>query len=270
MRGTSRASLAAVEARFEPVLAAAGAGASDLGEQLFAVVDALDSSGSLRRTLGDPSVDGDAKAGVVAQLLQAADPRVVTVVQDLVRQRWSADADLTESVERLGFHAVLARAENEGQLALVEDELFRLNRAMVGQREARQALFDPTIAGSARAELVDLILAGRTTQVTALVARRAAAAPRGRRYVATLGHVSDLIAERRQREVATVTTATELSAAQQERLAQILQQAYGREIQLNVVLDANVLGGLRIQVGPQVVDSTVLSRLADARRRLAG
>lgn len=270
MRGTSRASLARVEERFEPVLGAAGSQASDLGEQLFALVDALDSSGSLRRVLGDPSIDGDAKAGLVAQLLAGADPRVVAVAQDAVRQRWSADADLPDAFERLGFHAVLARAEHEGTLAQVEEELFRLNRALVGQREVRRTLFDPAIPGSARAGLVDAILAGRASEVTAIVARRAAAAPRGRRYVATLGHIADLIAERRRRQVATVTTATDLTAAQRDRLAGILREAYGREIQLNVILEPQVLGGLRIQVGAQVVDSTVLSRLADARRRLAG
>lgn len=270
MRGTSRASLAAVEERFEPVLAAAGAQASDLGEQMFALVDALDSSGSLRRTLADPSIDGEAKASLVGRLLAAADPRVVAVAQDLVRQRWSADADVADAVERLAFLAVLARAENDGTLQTVEDEIFRLTRALAGQREVRQTLFDASIPGAQRADLVDRILAGRASAVTAILARRAAAAPRGRRYVATLGHLADLIAERRRREVATVTSAVDLTAAQRERLAQILRQAYGREVQLNVIVDPDVLGGLRIQVGAQVVDSTVLSRLADARRRLAG
>ena len=270
MRGTSRASLAAVEERFEPVLAAAGAQASDLGEQLFALVDALDSSGSLRRVLGDPSIDGESKASLVARLLSSADPRVVAVAQDAVRQRWSADVDLGDALERLGFIAVVARAENDHALADVEDELFRLTRALAGQREVRRTLFDSSYPGAARADLVDRILAGRASAVTAVIARRAAAAPRGRRYVATLGHIADLIAERRSREVATVTSATELSAPQRERLTQILQQAYGRDVQLNVIVDPHVLGGLRIQGGAQVVESTVLSRLADARRRLAG
>ena len=62
MRGTSRASLVAAEGRFEPVLREAGAQGRLLGEQLFALVDALDSSGSLRRTLTDPSAAGEAKA----------------------------------------------------------------------------------------------------------------------------------------------------------------------------------------------------------------
>ena len=75
MRGTSLASLGAVQVRFEPVLAAAGTQAITLGEQLFAVVDALDSSGSLRRTLSDPAIEADAKAGLVAGVLGRLDPR---------------------------------------------------------------------------------------------------------------------------------------------------------------------------------------------------
>lgn len=269
MRGTSRASLAGVRERFEPVLTAAGAQSSTLGAELFALVDALDASGSLRRVLADPSVEADAKAAVVAQVLAQADPRTVAVAQDLVRQRWSADADLGDAVETVGLDAVLAAAQQDGTLARVEDELFRLTRALVGLREVRRSLVDSTVPAQARAELVEAILAGRAAPATLQLARRAAAAPRGRRYVAALVRLSDLVAERRSRQVATVTSAQALSDTQRERLARILEQAYGSAIQVNVVVDPAVLGGLRVQVGAQVVDSTMLSRLADARRRLA-
>ena len=50
----------------------------------------------------------------------------------------------------------------------------------------------------------------------------------------------------------------------------MLEQTYGRAVKLNISLDPDVLGGLRIQVGQEVVDSTVAARLDDARRRLAG
>jgi F-type H+-transporting ATPase subunit delta len=269
MRGTSRASLEAAEGRFEPVLGAAGAKAAVLGEQLFALVDALDHSGSLRRTLADPSIPAGPKGGVVAQLLKDAEPAVLEAAKGLVGSRWSEDRDLADAAEHLGFHALLASADARGELDTVEDELFRLTRALVGQREVRQTLFDDKIPGSARAELVDLILDGRADASTRAIARRAASAPRGRRYVATLGHIADLIAERRNRQVATVTSAAPLTTAQRDRLASILGRAYGRPVQINEVHDAQVLGGLRIQVGPNVVDSTVLARLADARRRVA-
>ncbi|WP_315097254.1 F0F1 ATP synthase subunit delta [uncultured Cellulomonas sp.] len=270
MRGTSQASLTAAEDRLEPVLVEAGTQASVLGEQLFALVDALDSSGSLRRTLADPSLEADAKADLVARLLSDADPRVVQAAQGLVRSRWSADADLTEAVEHLAMHSVLAAAQADGALERVEEELFRLVRSLAHQREVRRALFDDLVPAASRGTLVDDLLAGRAHPSTALLARRAAVAPRGRRYVATLGHLGDLVAERRQRQVATVVSATELTPPQRDRLAQLLERAYGRPVQLNVVVDEQVLGGLRVQLGAKVVDATVLSRLADARRRLAG
>jgi len=269
MRGTSLASLEAAQERFEPVLAAAGEQADALGEQLFAVVDALDSSGSLRRTLSDPALPGDAKAGVVAAVLARSDKRVVAAVSDLVRSRWTSQDDLGDAVEQLGFDALLASAEAAGQLELVEDEIFRITRMLVGQRQVRSALFDARGTRENRVALVDELLSGRVSDVTLQVARRATAAPRGKRFVATLGHVADLAADRRKRLVAAVTSGSELSQAQMDRLGAVLEQAYGRELQLNVTVDPEILGGLRIQVGADVVDSTVLARLADARRRLA-
>lgn len=269
MRATSRVSLARAASRFEPVLHAARAASADLGHQLFAVVDALDGSGSLRRTLTDPSIDGEAKAGLVRTLLADAAPQVVDVVSDLVRSRWSAEADLAEAVEELGFQAALASAEASDELVRVENELFHITRVLIGQREVRRALFDTSAAVARRLALVDQMLGGRAAPVTALIARRATASPRGRRFVATLGHVGDLAAARRNRLVASVTAGAELSDAQRARLAAILGQAYGGEVQLNVTVDSSVIGGLRIQVGSDVVDSTVLSRLDDARRRLA-
>lgn len=269
MRGTSRASLDAVQDRFEPVLLAAGEQAATLGQELFALVDALDASGPLRRTLADPSLEGPGKAALVARLLAQADPRTVAVAQDLVQLRWSADSDLAEAAEHLAFHAVLASAQAVGGLELVEQELFRLAQALTGQREVRRGLYNALVDPAKRVALVDGILQGQGSPVTQIIARRAAAAPRGRRYLVTLGHIGDLVAERRSRQVATVTSASELTDAQSARLQEILALAYGRPIQLNVIVDENVLGGLRIQVGPDVVDSTVMARLADARRRLA-
>ncbi|WP_425956417.1 F0F1 ATP synthase subunit delta [Xylanimonas sp. McL0601] len=271
MRGTSGASLAAAQERFEPVLRAAGEGARALGGEIFAVVDALDSSGALRRTLSDPSLPAEAKESVAGRVLASGfDPRVVELVQSMAAARWSSDKDLPDALEHLALSATLADAEARGTLETVEDEIFRITRSLQGQREARQVLSDPTTKGERRAALVDALLEGKADRTTVAVARRATTAPRGRRFVATLVSVGNVIAERRERLVASVTSAVELSAVQIERLTSLLERAYGQRVQVYVTQDPSVVGGLRIQVGADVVDNTVLSRLADARRRLAG
>lgn len=271
MRGTSLASLHAAQDRLEPVLVAAGEQAHTIGDQLFAVVDALDASGALRRSLADPSRPAQDKADLARSLLSAAfDPRTVEVVEGLARSRWSSERDLTDAVDTLGIDAYLASAQARGVLESVEAELFSITRELIGHREVRQALSDGTTDPARRIAFVDDLLLDKADPVTVAICRRATAYPRGERFVPALVRVGGMAAARRDRVVASVTSGSELSAAQQDRLAALLQSAYGSAVQLNVTVDPEVVGGLRIQIGSDVVDSTVLTRLADARRQLAG
>jgi F-type H+-transporting ATPase subunit delta len=271
MRGTSQASRDAAIDRFLPVLTAAGAKASALGEDLYGVVDVLDSSGALRRALTDPAAAPDAKSTLAKRLLKGkVDKRVTDVVSDLARSRWARERDLGDAVEDIALDAVLAGAQHEGVLETVEDELFRLDRILVGQRRLRQALEDVKAAGEARSSLVDTLLAGKVTDRTLQLVERIAARSRGRSVNTALVEIGARAAARRARLVASVTSASVLSAAQQKRLQALLEKMYDRPLQLNIAVDPALLGGLRIQVGSEVVDATVLGRLDDARRRLAG
>lgn len=271
MRSTSNASLDAVASAFEPILQRAGTAASDLGAQMFVVVDALDVSGPLRRALTDPARPAEAKAALVAEMLGGrVDERVVEVVSGLARARWSSDGDLTEALERLAADAVLAGSQADGRLQQVEDELFRLDRLLVGQRELRRALTDRSVAAEQRVALVRGVLEGKVAPATQQLVERAAFAPRGRTMAVMLGMLGRLTARRRNRLVAVVDAAAPLTEAQVRRLTGILERAYGRKVQLNISVDSELVGGLRVQIGSEVVDATVLSRLDDARRRLAG
>ena len=271
MRSTSAASLASVATDFEPVLRAAGAEARALGAQMFAVVDALDSSGSLRRAITDPSRSAEDKAALVEVLLGGrVDERVADVVAALARSRWSAEAELTEALEQLAADAVLAGAQAAGRLERVEDELFRLDRLLIGQRELRRALTDRAMEPEQRAVLVRDLLADKVAPTTLQLVERSALAPRGRTMAVMLGMLGRLAARRRQRLAALVEVASPLSDSQAARLTSILERAYGQQVQLNVSVDPDLVGGVRVRVGSDVVDSTVLARLEDARRRLAG
>ncbi|MBI9116132.1 F0F1 ATP synthase subunit delta [Sanguibacter suaedae] len=270
MRGTSQASLEDVQRRVDPSLLAAGDRAQTVGEQLFTVVDAFDSSGALRRSLADPSRPAEDKAGLVRSLLSGGfDPLTVDVVEGLARNRWSSERDLVDAVSLVAVGAFLAAAQARGALETVESELFQITRGLVTQRAVRQALSDSSTEASRRVRLVEDLLAGKVDDVTLALCRRAAAAPRGERFVPALARIGDMAAVRRRKVVASVTSGSPLTGAQQDRLAALLGEAYGSSIQLNVTVDPAVIGGLRVQVGSDVVDSTVLSRLADARRRLA-
>jgi len=105
---------------------------------------------------------------------------------------------------------------------------------------------------------------------TAAIVRHLVQSPRGRRIGELLRSAADLVADANGRIVATVTSAAPLSAAHEKKLVQTLTARYERTPILNVVIDDRILGGLRVQVGDEVVDGTIASRLADLRLQLAG
>lgn len=270
MRGTSQASHDAVLRGFDPVATAAGEDGITIAEHLFVVVDALDASGSLRRALTDPARPGKDKASLVTQLFSSLDQRAVDVVSAFAESRWSDEQDLAESIEDAGELALFAYSDNAGTLQNVEDELFRVERVLEGNRALLTAMSNRSATKQQRLTLLEETLGGKLHPTSYALLERVVGVPRGRRLVPAINQLLAQAAERRGRTVASVTAATELSAAQRERLGAILASAYGRSIQINVAVDPEVLGGIRVQVGSEVVDGTILSKLDDARRRLVG
>lgn len=271
MRASSQGSLDAARDRWEPVLGASGERAFELGLALLSVMDTIDSSPGLRRALTEPTREGADKVAVVTALFGGKVPdEVVDLLAGMVRSRWSTDADLPDAVNILALGSVLAGAEARGELERVEEELFRVTRLLAENRDLRLALADVDIPVAQRVALVDSVFSGKVTEETATVLRRAVGSRRERSITSALTLASEMAAQRRHRLVAVVTAAAPLSSAQVARLAEILGRAYGREVQVNLAVDPSVVGGLRIQIGDDMVDSTMLTRLDEARRRLAG
>jgi F-type H+-transporting ATPase subunit delta len=255
----------------EPMVHAIGDDAMSVGQQLFAVVDALDSSAGLRRILADPSLPAEEKQAVASRLLSAsaADAKVIYTVNTVVASRWSADSDLPDALEALATDAILINAESRGALGQVEDETFAIIRGLRGQRQARETLSDPRSNPAMRAAIVDKLLDGQVDAATLTLARRATTALRGKRFIANLLALGETIAARRSTTIAQVISAVALNDAQKSRLQDLLSRAYNTAVQVYVTIDPSIVGGLRIQVGADVVDTTVLTRLADARRQVA-
>ena len=146
MRGVSRASLAEVEERLEPLTASAEVSAA-LADELFAVAGLLASQSVLRRALADPSRSAEARSGLARSLLAGkVRDETAGLVEAVAAARWSAPGDLTVAVEQLAVQAIVAAAEQEGHLDDLEDELFRFGRIVAGQPALRMMLTNPFVA----------------------------------------------------------------------------------------------------------------------------
>ncbi len=270
MRGSSRAAALVGSTALDAALAG-GVDRQALGEQLLAVTDLIDGNATLRRALADPSREAAQKQALAEQLLTGkVSPEAVVVVKVLVGQRWSTERDLSDTVESLAVDSVLSGAEQQGHLDQVEDELFRFERIVAGNPGLRDALTNRQGDADDKVSVVSALLEGKVAPETAFLARQAVHAPRGRKFERTLTEYLALAARRREQLTAVVTVAHDLDASRRERLATALQGMYGKPVLIQVVIDADVLGGIRVQIGDEVVDGTVLRRLDEARRRLAG
>ena len=269
MRGSSRAAVHEGRPVFESALTSGDPAV--LADELFAVTGLLDENATLRRSVADPSREGEDKSGLVTQLLGGRiSDGALRVVASLASQRWAQDRDLTDTLEQFAVEALLKGAEDNRAIDQVEDELFRFERIVAATPELRDALGNRLGDAAGKAELVGSLLEGKARPETVRLARQAVTHPRGRRFARTIEQYLDIAAERREQYTAVVTTAVDLTDEQRSRLAGALQQVYGRAVQLQVVHDEDVIGGIRVQIGDEVVDGTVLRRLDEAKRHLAG
>ncbi|GGO73727.1 F0F1 ATP synthase subunit delta [Nonomuraea cavernae] len=269
MRGLSRSSLAEVEERFNAV-----AGSADLGtlsDELFAIADLLDREHGLRRALSDPARAAEQKARTVRALLDGkVGEAAVATTEAAVSARWSRAGDLADVLERLGVVAAAAEAEGQGTLDEVEDEIFRFGRVVAANPDLRRALTDAAAPEEGKRQLLRDLLGGKVAPTSLRLISQLAVHPRGRSLETGLQEVGQLVAQQRQRLVAVVRSAVDLTQEQKLRLAAWLRSSYGRDVHLNVEVDPRVLGGFSVRIGDEIIDTTIVGRIEEVRRRLAG
>ena len=275
MRSATRRAFGELRAYEEKVFTG-GRGASaatltKLSGELYAVADLLVGQARLRRTLGDPATAAESRAGLAATLLSGkVDKHTLDIVQEAVRQRWSSPWDLSDAIEGAGDNALFAAAEKGNSLDQVEDELFRFERILLGEGELSALLDEPAAGIERRMALVDTVLKGKVSAVTAALLRHAVGSQRKRSIVLAIDDLLEMAAARRERSVAKVISAVPLTDAQEQRLARTLSDMYGRAISVRTALDPDVRGGLVVRVGDEVIDGSIATQFAAARAALVG
>ena len=269
MAGVSTESLSKVE---EVLEAHASLQPLKLAGELFALVDVLDHNGTLRRAVTDSSRDAAARQGIVNSVFDGKiSSQAMAVLTNAVAQRWSEDSDLSDALERAAVLAVIASAQSRGGVDALDEvlnELLTFVRTVDSNAQAQEALSDHQASKEAKKKLAVALGGPATTAEGVLLLERVGSNPRGRHAARVADEFAEIIVKRQNRYIARVTSAINLSQAQLERLGRALNAVYGRELKLDVSVDPAVLGGLRVQVGDEVIDGTVETRMSDLSRSI--
>jgi F-type H+-transporting ATPase subunit delta len=164
--------------------------------------------------------------------------------------------------------ALFEVARAEGTLDQVEDELFRFARSYESSESLRTALTDDEIPVTKRLAIVEDLLGGKASNTTTQLLSMVVGSGRGRDLPAIINSLVARASSAKNLEVAEVRSAVALSADQQTRLAAALANATGKQVNLKVVVDPSVIGGLVATVGDTVIDGSVRTRIDQLKSRL--
>lgn len=168
---------------------------------------------------------------------------------------------MTDDRSHAYAEALLAVARSESSLAEVEDELFRVARLLESNDELRTTLTDAQLPVSRRQQIVEDLLGGIANPTTTALVSMVVGTGRARDLPAIIDELVRLSAAEGNREVAEVRSAVDLTDDQKQRLSAALEAKTGKKVELKVIIDPTVLGGLVAQVGDTVIDGSVKTRL---------
>ncbi len=270
LRAASRDSLTQVVGRFDEVVAGLDADAlTGLAGDLASAAKLVRKEPVLARHLADPSSDTTSRVQLVERLLtgKVSDP-ALEILKAAASQRWSTSTDFIHGIQHAARLALLVRAEGEGQIEDVEDQLFRFSRILDSETRLITLLGEYSVPLDGRIKLLNNVLARRAGKNTADLLRQTVELLHGERIDEVVRDLANLAVARRGEVVAQVRAAAELTEAQHDRLAELLTRIYGHPVSLQLEIDPALLGGLTITVGEEVIDGSLASKLAAAETRL--
>ena len=241
-----------------------------IGNELFTITKVLDDSIQLERALTDPSRPVADKVAVLTELLgDNVHPMTMEIMTDLVSRHWSRARDIANAVEDFGVDAMMYYADATGATLQVSVELSELHSALLNLPVVRAKLYDYQATSEARVKLFHEVFSGKTlNKVTMRLAEHATCNLRRRRYLETIQWLINKLSRHMGESMVIVTTATPLKPEQIKRLVEVYSAKVGRQVHINSVVDPTVLGGMRIQVGDEVTDNTVVAQLQSLQRKV--
>ena len=268
--GSSRASVLALRKNLaEVVNKQSPAELAQFANDLFVILSVLSSSIGVRRALTDNARDASAKAELISNLFGK---NISSAAQSLLASaaslRWSSPGEIADAIENLAVEAESAVADKNSELEKLENQLFDFARVLKANPDLRQALNTSADTDEGKLALLEAVVKGKYSSSTLNLLRKVVTLRRGRSIDATLAAYSHYVSSRKDRLVAHVKSAVELSSSQIEKLVAALTKQMGRPVHINLEIDPKVLGGISIRYADDVIDGTIVNRIAEAGRAL--
>lgn len=234
-----------------------------LADELFSVSLSVNSSKQLQSLFVDPAIPENQKHDLIAKLFPTLSKNAQSLLAVIVGSPWSKRRDIVEAIESTGIQAA-----SVGQSRQVVQELFSIAEVVAANAELELALNDKLANPVAKAELVTKLFGAQVSAAPVQIVSALVQQPRGRRFRKQIDSAAQQVATAGGFKIAKVTSATALSAAQIQDIENNLGASEGQPVLVIPSLDADAIGGIRIQIGQEVLDGTLEARLNELKLQL--
>lgn len=268
--GASRVSVQTLRKSLDEIVNKQSASdAAVFANDLFTILTVLSTSIGVRRALTDNSRDVSAKAELISNLFgKNISGQAQALLASASALRWSNPGEIADAIENLAVGAESACADKNGELEKVESQLFDFAQVLRANPELRQALNTSADIDQSKVRLLEAVVNGKYFTSTINLLRRVVTLRRGRSIDATLAAYAHYVSTRKDQVVAHVKSAVELSDSQLAKLVNTLSKQVGKDVRINLEIDPKILGGISIRYADDVIDGTIVNRLAEAGRAL--
>ena len=174
---------------------------------------------------------------------------------------------MASSAAKRYAQAVFSLGKEQNTLDAWSDDLAMLSR-IVGDERIATYLTNPSVAAERRIEAFETSLDTNVQPEARNLARMLIE----RNRTMLIPDISDMFAAQLRAErgiaVAEVTTAEQLNDAEWDFIRQKLETMTGKKVEMVMNIDPDIIGGIIIRIGDQVIDGSVRNKLEKMRSRL--
>jgi F-type H+-transporting ATPase subunit delta len=240
-----------------------------VSKQLIMMSRMIESNNTLARFLSTQTLSSKAKVDLLNEVFgkRVYNITVEKIAVELITDRWSKVDDLIDAFEKVAIEIAIQAAFLDGTLQQIENELFVYIETLKGDARLRDALSNEKAPIKARFGLIDSLLKGKANEVTLLLAKISTQSLNRFRYLLSISLIAGYVAQKRKKIIVTITSPVIPSEKQIKELEDAMIRKYNHPVQLNVVVDSDVIGGIRLQVASDVIDGTIRTQIDNVKRR---
>jgi F-type H+-transporting ATPase subunit delta len=173
-----------------------------------------------------------------------------------------------EEIARVYATALFGAAKEKGKLDAIRDQLGQFADALAENREMQLFFFSPYFSSAEKSDGLAKAIAGAEPELVNFLElliekHRMPVIFRIRRQYDALW------AKENKRLGVTVTSAVELDPEVVKRIGEEIEEQTGDTVELQSKVDPDILGGLVLQVGNMVLDTSIRNRLEKLRKSVA-